>query len=163
MTTTAALSASHSLGLHKPTELRKQLLGAWQLTHAVTVYPSGSTGPWYQRPGPYTGLLIYSSGSMMSVQIASARPDARSGSFIDMSAADRLRYLDTYYAYFGSYEVNTASSEVRHRVETSLDPTEVGRTYTQKVTLAGAELTLTTQPWRVGTAWWHSRLTWRRA
>lgn len=164
LATATALSASRKLQPENPQELRTRLLGAWQLTNAVTVYPTGSTGPWYQRPGPYTGLLIYSSANMMSVQIASARPPVRGHpEFMSMRESERLRYLDTYYAYFGSFEVDATNSEVRHQIESSLDPTEVGLTYTQKVHFASDQLTLTTQPWRVGSAWWHSLLTWRRS
>ncbi len=164
LATTTALSVSRKRQPRDPQELRARLLGAWQLINAVTVYPSGSTGPWYQRPGPYTGLLIYSNANMMSVQIASARPPVRGHpEFMRMSESERVQYLDTYYAYFGSFEVDAATSEVRHRIESSLDPAEVGLTYTQKVSIATDRLTLTTQPWRVGSAWWHSRLTWRRS
>ncbi len=144
--------------------LRARLLGAWRLLDAVTVYPDGSTGPWYDRPGPYTGLLIYEVTGVMSVQIASERPRAKSPpAFSEMAAAEQLRYLDSYYAYFGRFDVDEAASAVRHLVETSLDPTETGSIYTQEVSIEGDRLTLSTQPWRVHGELRHSRLTWARA
>ena len=161
VTATAALSASGvSQGKERP-GLRARVLGAWRLLDAVTVYASGATGPWYDRPGPYEGLIVYDASGAMSVQIASARPPAHSPPALEaMATAEQLRYLNSYYAYFGRFAVNEAVSEVSHAVESSLDPTEVGRTYTQKVSLARGRLILSTQPWRVGNAWRHSRLTW---
>ncbi len=163
LATTAVLSGSRSLRAGEPAGLRERLLGAWRLLDAVTVFANGTTGPWYDRPGPYAGLIIYTGADTMSVQIASARPPAHGPPALDaMAAAEQLQYLNSYYAYFGRFEVDEADSEVRHIVESSLDPTEVGLTYTQKVRLARSRLILTTQPWRVGNSWRHSRLIWTR-
>ena len=161
---TAALSGSGVGWTAEPSGLGGRLLGAWRLLDAVTVYASGATGPWYDRPGPYRGVLTYCASGAMSVQIASARSAARSPpAFADMPVAGQLGYLHSYYAYFGRFEVDAASSEVRHFVDTSLDPTETGVTYVQKLALERGRLTLTTQPWRVGGQWRHSRLRWARA
>jgi Lipocalin-like domain len=170
LATTAALAGARALAGSSPlpaarrSGLRARLLGAWHLADAVTVYASGGTGPWYDRPGPYQGLIVYDASGAMSVQIASARAPARSPpALLDMTAAERLAYLQSYYAYFGRFELDGARSEVRHFVATSLDPTETGVTYTQRLSLAHGRLTLTTQPWRVGDEWRHSRLRWMRA
>lgn len=161
---TAALSGPGVGRAAEPSGLRARLLGAWRLLDAVTVYASGATGPWYDRPGPYRGLITYDASGAMSVQIASTRPAARSPpAFADMTVAGQLGYLHSYYAYFGRFEVDAARSEVRHFVDTSLDPTETGVTYVQRLTLGRGRLTLMTQPWRVGEEWRHSRLTWTRA
>lgn len=161
--TTAALSAAGAARATAQSGMRTRLLGAWRLLEAVTVFATGATGPWYDRPGPYTGLIIYDASGAMSVQIASARPAAQGPrAFVDMTPAGQLGDLHTYYAYFGRFDVS-AAAEVRHFVESSLDPTEVGRTYTQKVSLGKDRLTLTTQPWRVGREWRHSRLEWTHA
>lgn len=161
LATTAALSGTQSLRAGEPAGLRERLLGAWRLLEAVTVFANGATGPWDDRPGPYTGLITYTAAGAMSVQIASARPPAHSlPALAAMTAAEQLQYLNSYYAYFGRFEVNEADSEVSHVVDSSLDPTEVGRTYTQKVSWARGQLILATQPWRVGSSWRHSRLTW---
>ena len=161
---TAALAGTTALPAREAGGLRMRLLGAWRLVEAVTVYDTGATGPWYDRPGPYTGLIIYDVSGAMSVQIASARPAARSPpQFGDMAPAEQLKYLHTYYAYFGRFELDESRSEVRHLVTTSLDPTELGVTYTQKVDLEKDRLTLVTQPWRGPGGRQHSRLIWMRA
>lgn len=164
LATTTALWGTGMLRANERSGLRAHLLGTWRLLDAVTVYATGATGPWYDRPGPYSGLLIYGVTGVMSVQIASARPRAKSPpAFAGMAAAEQLQYLDSYYAYFGRFDVDEAASAVRHLVETSLDPTEVGSIYTQKVNVAADRLTLTTQPWRVNEEMRHSLLTWARA
>ena len=163
LATAAAFPGAAIAAGEEKSGLRARLPGAWRLLDAVTVFASGVTGPWYDRPGPYEGLIIYSASGAMSVQIASARPAAKSPpAFDDMAAADRLKYVGTYYAYFGRFEVNDAAHEVHHFVTTSLDPTETGATYVQKVELARDRLTLTTQPWSVHNELRHSRLTWVR-
>ncbi|SRR5579883_2094356 len=164
LATTTALWGSGMLRANERSGLRAHLLGTWRLVDAVTVYGTGATGPWYDRPGPYSGLLLYGVTGVMSVQIASARPRATSPpAFSAMAAAERLRYLDSYYAYFGRFDVDEAAAAVRHLVETSLDPTESGAIYTQRVSVTSDRLTLTTQPWRVHGESRHSLLTWARA
>jgi hypothetical protein len=161
---TAALTTPAVSRGRKRLGLRARLLGAWRLVDAVTVYANGATGPWYDRPGPYTGLIIYDASGAMSVQIASARPPAASppepGA---MSAAAQLKYLHSYYAYFGRFEVDEPRSEVRHFVTSSLDARETGVTYTQNLSLTRDRLILKTQAWRVRGQLRHSRLTWSRA
>jgi len=161
---TVALSGPKVLQAKERLGLRARLLGAWRLLDAVTVFGTGATGPWYDRPGPYTGLIIYDDSGAMSVQIASARPAAQGPPAIgEMTAAEQQKYLGTYYAYFGRFEVDEVKAQVRHFVASSLDPTETGVTYVQKAALARGRLTLTTQPWRVAKELRHSRLTWVRA
>lgn len=157
----AAASTTHA-GVLSPRQAG--LLGAWKLLDAVTVHPTGATSAWYDRPGPYSGAIVYCESGAMAVQIASARPAAHGPPpLADMTAARQLEYLHTYYAYFGRFELSEATAEIRHVVECSLDPTEVGRIYVQKFTLQRGRLTLLTQPWRVGREWRHSRLVWARA
>jgi hypothetical protein len=100
----------------------------------------------------------------MSAQIASRRGTAAPGS--DLAAApaqDRLGFLDSYYAYFGRFEVDEANSEIHHHITASLDPDETGLVYRRKVSLAGDRLTLTTMndPNSHGASF--NRLTWERA
>lgn len=163
LTATAMLSGSRASRGREGLELRARLIGAWRLLDALTVYGTGATGPWYDRPGPYTGLIVYDGSGSMSVQIASARSAAQSPpEFGDMTAAEQLRYLHSYYAYFGRFAVEESRSEVWHFVVTSLDPTETGVTYTQRLSVVEDRLTLTTQPWRVNGELRHSRLMWTR-
>ena len=99
----------------------------------------------------------------MSVQIASARaPAPAKPAFKELPPQRRLDYLDSYYAYFGAFDFDAASSIVRHHVQSSLDPTELGITLRRRVSLEDGRLTLTTinNPDRPSSTF--NRLTWRR-
>lgn len=116
----AVLSSSNVLHGEEARGLRARLIGAWRLLDAVTVHANGRTEPWMGRPGPYTGVIIYSPVGMMSAQVASVRAPAKGRRRIDeMPVPDRLKYLGTYYAYFGRFEVDEVRSEVHHIIEAS--------------------------------------------
>ena len=53
--------------------------------------------------------------------------------------------FDTYYAYFGTWDLDEATSVVVHHVKSSLIPAETGLNYSQKVTLEGGRLIFTTR------------------
>ncbi len=159
----AALASPIVLDAEETAGLRAQLLGAWQLLDAVTVHAGGLTEPWMGRPGPYRGLIIYSASGLMSAQVASDRAPAKGHRRIDeMTVADQLRYLATYYAYFGRFEVDEAQSEVHHIIEASLDPSETGTTYVRKVALVNDRMTLTTERRQVNNETRYNRLVWAR-
>lgn len=159
----AALSLPIALDAEEAAGLRARVLGAWRLLDAVTVHASGRTEPWMGRPGPYRGLIIYGASGMMSAQIASDRAPAKGRRRLgEMAATDQLKYLATYYAYFGRFEVDEAKSEVHHIIEASLDPSETGTTYVRKVALVNGRMTLTTEPRQVNDETRYNRLVWAR-
>jgi hypothetical protein len=139
---------------------RSRLTGAWSLIDAVTVDREGHVGPWEGRPGPITGLIVYEPGGTMSVQIANARqPLPHATDFKALPPEQRLPYLDSYYAYFGTYAFDAVSSTVTHVISSALDPSEIGQTYTRTVALRGDLVTLTTPTDSRG---FHNVLRWRR-
>jgi hypothetical protein len=136
----AAGDASH------PT--RQQLIGAWRLVSIDFSGPRGpAVDPFYQADS--AGLIIYDASGWMSVQIAAphrpawkmpasrAAPDAPHDSHLKAAA------FDTYYAYFGSWTYDEATSVVIHSVKSSLIPAETGLDYAQQVSLEGTRLTFT--------------------
>jgi hypothetical protein len=58
--------------------------------------------------------------------------------------------FDTYYAYFGTWDLEEATSMVVHHVKSSLIPAETGLNYAQKVTLEGGRLIFTTRNGNAG-------------
>jgi len=80
-----------------------------------------------------------------------------------MPAAERLKYLGTYYGYFGRFELDNSESEVHHIIENSLDPTEVGLVYVRKVALSDGRLTLTTELRPIDGEPRYNRIIWTRA
>ena len=95
--------------------LRDRVLGAWRILDAETVnVTSGASRPWLGRPRPYSGMIAYLPNGLMSVQIAAARPPARSGAgFEALSADEKIAYADTWYAYYGRFEIDARFSRPR--------------------------------------------------
>jgi hypothetical protein len=128
---------------------RDRLVGVWRLERIEYSGPHGETvDPFYQAGS--TGLLIYDSSGWMSVTIAA--PDRRSfdvpGRRLAPDADGNVAALkaaafDSDYAYDGTWNFNAETSELVHRVVSSLLPAESGMTYTQKVSLEGDRLIFT--------------------
>ena len=128
---------------------REELIGVWQLLSIQMVGPHGPMiDPFYN--GGSTGLLIYDRSGWMSVQIVgqprpameapAARPTVAS---VDHDAQLKAAVLDTYYAYFGTWDYDASTSVVTHHVKSSLIPGETGVSYVQTATLDGGHLIFT--------------------
>ena len=148
----------------KPLHPAVPLVGAWTLIDAMTVQKDGRTGPWNDLARPYNGLIVYQANGLMAVQIASARsllPETTD--FTAIPTDQQLAFLKTYYAYYGRYEFDHATSIVTHFVQSSLDPTEMGAVFQRRVKLVGDVVTLTTIPRASATSGAHNVLSWRRS
>lgn len=136
----------HGVAVH-PT--RQQLIGTWRLVKIDYSGPSGPlVDPFYQADS--TGLIVYDASGWMSVHIVAPHREAweipASRASPASTAADaRLKAaaFDTYYAYFGTWDLNEAKSTVTHHVQSSLIPAETGMSYSQTVTLEGGRLIFT--------------------
>ena len=138
------------------------LLGAWLLVSAETVRENGEAAPAFGNE--ITGVLIYDRTGQMSLQIAGERPSVGSiETFQAMSPQDRVVFLDSYYAYFGTFEVDEAAHLVAHRVRASLRPNETGVTYRRQFGIEGDRLTLASPPEAHGGEVVSSRLIFVRA
>jgi hypothetical protein len=99
----------------------------------------------------------------MSVQIGAARPPTRADAdFGALSAEEKAAYADTWYAYYGRFEIDEARSQVRHFLEGSLFGFETGKTYVRNVHLADGVLTLRTEIEKGPEGDTFNRLTWTR-
>ena len=138
------------------------LIGAWQLVSAETMGADGAATP--ALGGQASGQLIYDHSGQMSLQIVGERPAV--GTVEDYQAlrpAERMVFLDTYYAYFGRFEVDMAARVVTHRVRASLRPNEIGISYRRQFLIEGDRLTLASLPERHGGETLMSRLIFVRA
>jgi hypothetical protein len=129
---------------------RQELLGAWRLLSIQIEGPSGSTSDPFYNAEP-TGMLIYDASGWMSVQIAGQHrpamdaPASRPTHDTSKHAQLKAAVLDSYYAYFGTWEYDEATSTVTHHVKSSLIPGEAGMSYSQTVTLDDGHLIFTTR------------------
>ena len=161
----AAAALAPSPAFAETASLREQILGAWRIIDAETVnVTTGATGPWLGRPRPYSGIIIYLPNGLMSVQIGAARQRARpDASLLNLSYEEKIKLLDTYYAYHGRFEVDEAASKVRHHVDHALFESETGSTLVRTVRLADGTLTLSTDNLLQGpNGATFNRLTWAR-
>jgi hypothetical protein len=136
-----------------PHVTRQELIGAWRLQSIEILGPKGS------RPDPFynadsSGLIIYDPSGWMSVQIlgqprpamdapASRPTPTATARVAPRDAQLKAAVLDTYYAYFGTWEFDEATSTVTHSVKASLIPGETGLSYSQTATLDGGQLIFT--------------------
>jgi hypothetical protein len=163
----SALLIASLHGQAKPVALTSdQLVGAWRLVSIETVRPNGEViYPFYGKHPQ--GLIMYERSGWMSVQIVSdpapTVPAARSReSVLSAPAADKSSAFDGYYAYYGTWTFDAASSTVIHHIQQSLTPGERGEDAVRDFTLDGDRLILTARTHEMGED--HERkLVWQRA
>jgi len=123
------------------------LVGVYRLVSLDAVRPNGEIATGWLGSKP-TGLIVYDSAGYMSVQIMRGpRDDSRK---------------DHYYAYFGTYEIETQTGTIVHHVQGSLHLNEVGMDYRQSFTLLEDQLVLTTAKHQVDGEERRNRLVWQR-
>ena len=164
-------AAPYRLAVPEPTRAphatRQELVGAWRLESIQIMGANGPTIDPFYNADP-TGILVYDASGWMSVQIvgqprpameASASRPARNETAED--AKLKAAVLDTYYAYFGTWDYDAAASKVTHHIKSSLISGETGMSYTQTVALEGDDLIFTTRRQVAGVAT-VQRKVWRR-
>jgi Lipocalin-like domain len=126
---------------------RDQIIGAWRLVAIEYVGPDRSkVDPFYQADS--TGLIVYDPSGWMSVHIVGPHrqawkvPLSRPTGTPDDSAL-KAAAVDTYYAYFGTWNLDEAHSVVTHHVISALLPAEEGQDYGQQITLDNGRLIFT--------------------
>lgn len=138
------------------------LIGAWTLLSAETLRQNGPATPAFGAP--ISGLLVYDRSGEMSLQIAGERPAVGDvETYEGLSPEDRMVFLDSYYAYFGLFEVDDAAHVVTHRIRGSLRPNELGANYRRQFSIDGDRLTLASPPEPHGGEVLSSRLIFVRA
>jgi hypothetical protein len=146
--------------------LADQLVGTWHLVSVETIRPNGKViYPFYGRHPE--GMLIYDRGGWMSVQMVSdpkpTLPTASSReSFMAAKTAEKMSAIDGYYAYCGTWTVDSSASTVTHHIQQSLYPGERGQTAIRRLVLDGNRLILTAKTHEMGEDH-ERRLVWERS
>src|SRR5678815_5317266 len=112
------LFAKTNIDAQKP---EPSIVGTWKLV-AIEGMGRGTA----RGDRPY-GIITYDDTGHMAVQIAyqSARQGRASGS----TDNEKAELFETYGAYFGTYEVDARRGLVRHHIEGSLVPSDVGMNF----------------------------------
>ena len=130
----------------------EELFGVWQLVSLDAIKPNGEATTGWLGAKP-TGLLVYDRSGYMSVQIMSGPRDS--------SGQDQEKHA-SYYAYFGTFEIDAEAQTTVHRVQGSLLPDEIGVDYTQNLALSQDQLILLTARHLVDGEERRNRIVWRR-
>src|SRR5207244_9207423 len=70
-----------------------------------------------------TGMIVYTAGGNMSVQIAPDRPRTRVGA--EATPDEAKAALKGYIAYFGTYAIDERTGAVTHHRKSSIQPGDV--------------------------------------
>ena len=128
---------------------RQDLVGTWRLVDIDVEGPAGrEVDPFYGSGS--RGLLIYDASGWFSVQIEDAdRPAVQVPSVrpevspSDSTALAKAMALDSYYAYFGTWTFDPATSTMTHHAQGALYPAEDSATYSQHVEVVGNHMSFT--------------------
>lgn len=129
---------------------REDLIGSWRLASIDYAGPRGPLeDPFYHRD--CSGTLTYDAAGTMSVQIAGSKRPALSvpaerGTGVlanSMDARAKAAAIDSYYAYFGTWDLDPAGATLVHHVKSALIPAEAGMSYSQSVVLTDGQLVMT--------------------
>jgi hypothetical protein len=124
-----------------------RLAGGWKLVSLEAVRPDGEV---VREWGPHpTGYLSYDENGFVSVQIV--RDPRAVNKSRELTPDDRREAFDTYYAYFGTFEVDDKEGVVTHHIQGSLRPYEVGSDLKRYFKLSGTRLDLSTAPQQLET------------
>jgi hypothetical protein len=140
-----ALVTGVSSFAHQPFQgggVSRQLLGRWKLVSLEAVRPSGEVvRDWGANP---TGYLSYDSSGFVSVQFSRDPRAARQSR--ELTPDERREAFESYYAYYGKFEVDDKKGSVTHHIQDSLRPYEVGTDLIRFFKLSGDRLDLSTPP-----------------
>jgi len=95
-------------------EIAQKLVGAWSY---VGTWADGAP---VDRGAKPTGMIVYTSGGNMSVQIAPDRPRTKAGAQATPDEAKAA--LTNYIAYFGTYTIDERSGVITHHRKASIQP-----------------------------------------
>lgn len=145
-----------------------EFIGMWRLISIGTIRPNGEVVTDWMGPNP-SGVLIYDHAGHVSVQIMhdpratwKVKGETAAEDVADASTADKAAAFDGYYAYYGRYEISEKDRVVRHHIESSLWPPEIGTTYERHYEFSGDLLTLTTTHFKIKGEQRYNRLVFKR-
>jgi lipocalin-like protein len=124
------LVAQTNVGAQKP---EPSIIGTWRL---VAIEGIGRGTARDDRP---SGIITYDNTGHMAVQIAYQAARRNPGS--ESTDNDKAQLFETYGAYFGTYEVDARRGMVRHHIEGSLSPSDVGMNFVRYYEIRGNQVT----------------------
>ncbi len=130
--------------------LAEDLIGTWRLSSRVDHLPDGSVHVEASLGTDPLGLLVYDRGGNFAAQFmrrdrTSAPTEAEASvtpSGDGRIASNNSTAVGGYDAYFGTYVVDEATSEVTQTLEAALSPSDVGGVVTREMHIVDGELVI---------------------
>ncbi len=120
---------------------QQDLVGTWRLVDIEVQGPNGREADPFYGNGSH-GLLIYDASGWFSVQIEGAdRPPLKVPPTRPTASNTDSKALNSYYAYFGTWSFDPATSTVTHYAKGALYPSEDAAIYPQHVEVVGRRMT----------------------
>lgn len=122
--------------------VRSRFIGVWKLVSFELKSMNGEVSyPYGERP---VGRLTYDPAGRMSAQLMRSGRSRASGRTLRGASVDALREaVDSFIAYFGTYDINDTSRTVIHHVQACLIPSWVGTDLKRTYEFEGNRLILT--------------------
>ena len=141
---------------------RAALIGSWDLVSVENRAIDGSVSkPFGAAP---VGRITYGADGHMSAQLMRAgRASFASNELYGGSDAEQRKAYQSFIAYYGSFEVNSATQVVTHHVIGSLFPNWSGRDQRRRYAIKGDELELSSRPFIAQGKQVTAHVLWRRA
>jgi hypothetical protein len=141
---TLLCTAAGCVSNHQADRAAYSLVGTWSAQAEETVDTAGRT----VSSNPATGLLVYTPEGRVAVQIVvlprpvvPAVPEGP-GSVNEWDAGQVRNVIETYDAYFGTYEADLVNHTVTHHVQGELRPNLDGAAFSRRYQIDGDRLTL---------------------
>jgi lipocalin-like protein len=119
-----------------------QVLGSWKLVSIEDTMTNGKVQPSAQFGSHPQGFIMYEPDGHMCATIMNAdRPAWKDTA--RPTDAEKLAYYDTFIAYCGSFQLDSATSTLTHYPSVAWSPAYVGSTQPRPFQLEGNRLTIT--------------------
>jgi hypothetical protein len=142
---------------------KTSLTGSWKLVSREYRRSDGPIVHPFGKDEGDTGMIMYDDKGYMSVHHLSAnRPDFATNDRLRGTPAEIKAAFEGYSAYYGTYEIDEATSTVTHHITGSLFPNRKGTDQVRSFKLSGNRLTLSTPPMLIGGEEVKATLIWQR-
>ena len=119
-----------------------QLVGTWQIVSIEDTSTNGKVGPSAQfGPHPMGFLMYEADGHMCASLVNGDRPVWKDSA--RATDAEKIAYYDTFIAYCGTFQLDSATSTVTHYPSVAWSPAFVGSTQPRPFKLEGNRLVIT--------------------
>ena len=138
------------------------LIGSWDLVKLENHASDGQVSKQF-GDAPIGRITCTADGHMSAQILRAGRPPFADHDLYGGTPAEKRAAYDSFIAYYGSFEVDSANHVVTHHVVGSLFPNWVGGDQQRYYAISGDELTLSTKPFTVAGKETTARVLWKRA